>query len=165
MTISADMNKQLNEQITCELFSAHLYLSMSCVLEKMGLRMLARWFGRQAEEERQHGMKIVHYLQEVDATVTLDTIPKPKSEFGTAQQIVSEALGHEHMITGKITDLVSLAEDQKDWATRSFLQWCVDEQVEEVASVSEVLNLVKLAGDAHVLEMEARVEKLLAATP
>jgi ferritin len=155
------MNGQLNEQITNEFFAAHAYLQMSCVLEGMGLRMLAKWFEHHAAEEREHGMKIVHYVHEVGGKVRLDTIPKPEQEYADVEKIIQAALDHELEVTRMINELVALADEEKDYATRSFLQWFVDEQVEEVSVVTEVLDLVKLAGDKHMLQVEARVAKML----
>ena len=163
MMISNPMALKLNEQITHEFFAAHTYLAMSCDLEAMGLRILARWFRHHAEEEHGHGMKIINYLQDVGGEITLDVIPKPPEKLATVQQIVEAALKHEKHVTQQINELVGLADQKKDYATRSFLQWFVDEQVEEEATVGEVLDLVKLAGEKHMLQVEARVAKMLEA--
>ena len=77
------------------------------------------------------------------------------------ESIVQKALDHELLVTGQINDLVALAESEKDYATRSFLQWFVDEQVEEVSEVSGLLQLVQLAGEKHMLQVEARVAKMM----
>lgn len=161
MMISAEVNGRLNEQITSEFFAAHTYLAMSCELEKMGLKILAKWFRHHAAEEREHGMKIVHYLQDVGGTVSLNAIPKPTSGLGSVEKIVAEALKHEQVVTRQINELMALADTEKDYATRSFVQWFVDEQVEEEAVVGEVLQLVQLAGDKHMLQVEARVARML----
>lgn len=160
MMISNPMALKLNEQITHEFFSAHLYLAMSCAFNNMGLHILAKWFNDQADEERVHAMKIVNYVQDVGAAVRLDALPKPQEFSNTATEIVSAAVEHELAVTRLINELVALAESEKDYATRSFLQWFLDEQVEEVATVNELLQLVKLGGDEHMLEVEARVAKM-----
>ena len=160
MTISEPMARQLNEQITHELFSAHLYLAMSCAFNHMGLPILAKWFNDQADEERAHAMKIVNYVQDVGAPVRIDALLKPQGFSDSATEIVSVAVEHEVTITRQINELVALAESEKDYATRSFLQWFLDEQVEEVATVNGLLQLVKMGGDKHMLEVEARVANM-----
>lgn len=160
MMISNPMAQKLNEQITHELFSAHLYLAMSCAFDHMGLPNLAQWFIDQADEERAHAMKIVNYVQDVGAAVHLDALTKPQAFSDSPAEIVSVAVEHEMTITRQINELVGLAESEKDYATRSFLQWFLDEQVEEVSTVNGLLQLVKMGGDKHMLEVEARVAKM-----
>lgn len=160
MMISNHMAQKLNEQITHELFSAHLYLAMSCAFNHMGLPILGKWFNDQADEERAHGMKIVNYVQDVGAPVRLDALPKPQGFSDSPTDIVSTAVEHELTISRQINELVALAESEKDYATRSFLQWFLDEQVEEVATVNGLLQLVKMGGDKHMLQVEARVANM-----
>jgi ferritin len=159
--ISKKMTKKLNDQVTNELFAAHAYLGMSCKFADMGLRVMAQWFQKHADEERAHGMKILHYIQEVGASVSLDGIDQPKGKYTSAQQIVKAALDHELVVTKQIHAIVALADTEKDYATRSFMQWFVDEQVEEVAEVSEILELVQRAGDKNMLQVEARIARTL----
>ena len=156
MMISTAMNAKLNEQIAAEFAAAHAYLAMACAFDRMGLKALAKRFLQQHEEERGHGLKILHYIHEVGGTVSLEAVAKPKKEYKNAEAIVSAALQSEKDITAKINDLVTFADSEKDYATRSFLQWFIDEQVEEVSTMAELLNLVKLAGN-NVLQVEAVV--------
>ena len=156
MMISTAMNAKLNEQIGAEFAAAHAYLAMSCAFDRMALKTLAKRFLKQYDEEREHAMKILHYVQEVGGTVALEAVAKPKKDYKNTEAIVSTALQNEKDITAKINDLVTLADSEKDYATRSFLQWFVDEQVEEVSSMTDLLNVVKLAGD-NVLQVEALV--------
>lgn len=161
MLISEAMNAKLNEQITAEFSAAQSYLAMSCSFEGMSLTVMAKLFRVQYEEEREHGLKILKYVQEVGGTVGLDAIAKPKSDYTDAKSIVRAALESEERITGRINDLVALADSEKDYATRSFLNWFVDEQVEEVSSMTDLLNLVELA-DGNMLQVEARVRHQMA---
>lgn len=156
MMISTAMNAKLNDQIGAEFAAAHAYLAMACAFDRMALKVLAKRFLQQHDEELEHAMKILHYVQEVGGTVSLDAIAKPKKDYKNTEAIVSTALQNEKDITAKINDLMTLAESEKDYATRSFLQWFVDEQVEEVSSMTNLLNVVKLAGD-NVLQVEALV--------
>ncbi len=154
--ISETMNARLNQQIAAEFSTAHSYLAMTCALDRMGLKILAKWFLAQQEEEREHAMKILHYVQEVGGTVTLEDIDKPAPKFKNVEAVVRAALQSEQNVTQMINKLVALAESEKDYATRSFLNWFVDEQVEEVARMTDLLTLVQLAGD-NMLQVEARV--------
>lgn len=156
MMISATMNAKLNEQIAAEFAAAHAYLAMSCAFDRMALKVLAKRFLQQHDEEREHAMKVLHYVQEVGGTVSLEAVAKPKKDYKDTEAIVSTALQNEKDITTKINELMTLADAEKDYATRSFLQWFVDEQVEEVSSMTDLLNIVKLAGD-NVLQVEALV--------
>jgi len=156
MMISTTMDAMLNDQIGAEFAAAHAYLAMACVFDNMSLKALSGRFFKQYNEELEHAMRIVRYVLEVGGTVTLDAIAKPKKDYKNAEAIVSTAVQNEMDITAKINDLVTLAEKERDYATRSFLQWFVDEQVEEVSTMTELLNVVKLAGN-NVLQVEAAV--------
>ena len=157
MMISAAMQDKLNEQVTAEFGASHKYLQMACTLDNMGLKILAKWFIRQSGEEREHALKIVHYVLEVGGQVTLEDVPKPKDKTKTIKDIVVAGLESEKAVTRMINDLVDLAESEKDHATRSFLQWFVDEQVEEVSTFTDLLTMVELAKD-NVLQVEASLQ-------
>ncbi len=163
MMISETMNKHLNDQIALEFQAAHNYLAMACAFDQMGLPFLAKKFVGQSDEERSHGMKILGYIQEVGGLPVLTDISTPKADFKSIEEIVKAALASEMNVTKKVNDLVDAAQEEKDHATGSFLQWFVDEQVEEVSSMTDLLTLVKLAG-THVLQVEARVRHEMATT-
>jgi ferritin len=163
MMISAKMNKALNQQVTNELNASFSYLAMSFAFNDMGLRIFGERFKEQADEERGHAMKITGYIQEVGGKVCLDALAKPKSDYDSAQSMVEAALASEETVTKQINNLVALAETEKDYATRSFLQWYVDEQVEEVSSMSELLQMVKMAGEVNLFLVEGRLAKTTSA--
>lgn len=156
MMISKAMNAKLNGQLGAEFAAAHKYLGMACAFDRMGLKMLAKRFLTQHDEEREHGMKILKYIQEVGGTVALCSTPEPSGDFKTVESIVRAALDSEREITKMIHELVATANAENDYATASFLQWFVDEQVEEVSSITGLLQLVQLAG-GNVLQVEARI--------
>ena len=162
MLISQGMNAQLNAQITAELSAAQTYLAMACNLDEMGLKVLGKLFFGQGEEERGHATRILRYVQEVGGRVTLEALPKPKADYTDAKNIIAAALKNEQDISARINDLVGLADGEKDYATRSFLNWFVDEQVEEVSSMIDLLNLVELA-DGNMLQVESRVRHEMSA--
>ncbi len=156
MMISQAMCDKLNGQIKLEFSAAYQYLSMACTFDSMGLKILAQLFQQQYAEEREHALKILGYVQEVGGAVKLEAVPKPRGDCKTVQQIVEAALESEVAVTRAIGELMEAAIADKDHATQSFLKWFVDEQVEEVSSMTDLLTLVKLAGD-NVLQVESRV--------
>ncbi|MBP7829624.1 MAG: ferritin [Kiritimatiellae bacterium] len=146
--ISSKMAKAINGQINKELYSSYLYLAMSAQAEDLGLKGFANWFRVQAAEENGHAMKFFHYLGEQGARVKLAAIDQPPVEFKSAKAMFEETLKHEKYVTASIHALVDLALAEKDHATGSFLKWFVDEQVEEEANAQEIVDWLKLAGDA-----------------
>ena len=156
MLISKSMNARLNKQITAELSAAQTYLAMACKLDAIGLKVLGKRFFGQYQEEREHAIRILKYVQEVGGGVALEALPKPKADYSDARSIIAAALENELDISAMINDLVALADSEKDYATRSFLNWFVDEQVEEVSSMTDLLSLVDLAA-GNMLQVENRV--------
>ena len=147
MMISKKMQDELNKQVNAELYSYYLYLAMSAHLEHQNYTGFAAWMHAQAEEEQMHAMKIYDYLHRVGAKVELEQIDKPKTEWSSPKEIFEDSLEHEKKVTKMINDLVNLAIDEKDHSTRSFLQWFVDEQVEEEDSVQTIIDKFEMIGD------------------
>lgn len=145
--ISEKLEKALNQQINAEYFSSYLYLSMSSFFDFKGLPGMATWMRFQAQEEMIHAMKFYDFVLERDGRVLLAEIESPQTEWDSALNVFEEAYAHEQKVTGMINNLVSLAREEKDYAADSFLQWFVDEQVEEEASVTAVLDQLRLVGD------------------
>lgn len=163
MLITDAMNKKLNEQIANELNASYHYLSMACRFDHMGLRIFAARFEQQSDEERGHALRILKYIQDVGGEVSLAALARPRDDYNSVLSIVQAALDSEMNVTRQINDLVALADQQNDYATRSFLQWFVDEQIEEVRSMTDLLQLVKMAGESSALLVEARLMKMMAA--
>ena len=142
------IEKALNEQINAELYSAYLYQSMAAYFEDKSLDGFARWMDLQAEEEMAHARKIYDYVNERGGRVILDGIEKPKNEWNSNLEVFEDSLAHEEKITAMINDLVALANEENDYATHSFLQWFVDEQVEEEDNVGAIVDKLRLVGDS-----------------
>lgn len=138
------MAKVLNEQLNHEFYSAYLYLSMSAYCSKMDFNGAASWFLLQYQEELQHATRFYNYLIEQDATISLKKIGQPEKKFGTLLETFQKSLGHEQMMTGLLNELSNKALKEKDHATYNLLQWFVNEQVEEEATVSEIISKIKL---------------------
>ena len=145
--ISKKMQDALNKQLNAELFSSYLYLSMAAHFESSNMKGFANWMNRQSSEEYGHAMKFYKYLVDVGAKVALNTIDKPKDKWTSPKQAFDEALKHEKKITKMINDLADLAVIEKDHATNIFLHWFVTEQVEEVASVEDIVYKFEMIGD------------------
>lgn len=161
MAISKTMSAKLNQQITSEFYSSQIYLQMACMCRSMSLDRLAAFFRAQAAEEREHALKILDYVLEVGSTVKLGQIAAPRATWPSVVAALKEALGHEQKVTAQINALVALAEKEKDYATRSFLNWYVDEQVEEEASFGQLVDVATMAGK-NLLQLESYVGHLLA---
>ncbi|SIR50415.1 ferritin [Halanaerobium kushneri] len=146
--LKENVEKALNKQINAELYSAYLYQSMAAYFEDKSLAGFARWMDLQAEEEMIHARKIYDFVNERGGRVILEGIDKPKSDWDSNLEVFEDSLAHEQKVTAMINDLVALADQENDYATHSFLQWFVDEQVEEEDSVGEIVDKLKLVGDS-----------------
>lgn len=142
--LSKVMEKEINNQINEELFSAYIYLSMSAWFERQNLGGFANWMYIQYQEELTHAMKFFKYMNEVGGKVALQKIEKPREDWGNPVLAFEETLKHEQHITKRINKLVALAKKENDYATENFLQWYVDEQVEEEKNASEILGHLKM---------------------
>lgn len=146
--VSQKMQDAMNEQIKHELESAHLYMSMAAYFNSLGWDGMATWMQKQSEEEYGHAMKFYHHLVERDARVLLTELAKPEHEWASPLAAFEAAYEHEKFITGKINDLVNLANQESDHAAHAFLQWFVTEQVEEEASTSKVAQMLERVGNS-----------------
>ncbi len=146
MKISEKMQDALNEQINAEFYSAYLYLSMAGYLESQDLSGMSHWMKKQADEELEHGMKLFDYLIERGGTVALKRIEEPPSSWDSPMAVFQESYEHEQKVTGLINKLYDSAKAEGDHATEISLQWFITEQVEEEASVSAVLEKLRMSG-------------------
>ncbi len=136
--------KALNSQINAEMYSSYLYLSMESYFQSESLSGFASWMRGQVQEELFHGMKFYDFVNERGGRVTLDSIGRPDADWKSPLAAFEHILKHEQMVTGLINDLMDLAIAEQDHATKIFLQWFVSEQVEEEATVGEVVNKLRL---------------------
>ncbi len=146
--ISKKMEKALNGQLNAELYSAYLYLSMAAYFESADLAGFANWMRVQDAEERLHAMKFYDYIIERGGRVTLGPIQAPPSDWDSPLAVFEATLTHEQKVTGLINDLMDLAREEKDNASEIFLQWFVNEQVEEEDNAGKVLGQLKLIKDS-----------------
>ena len=152
--INQRLEKAINEQINAELYSAYLYLSMGAYFEEQGLEGFANWMRVQFEEEQFHGLKFFNYLAERGGRVLLAAIEQPATEWESPVAVFEEVLKHERHVTSLINNLIDISIEERDHATKSFLNWFIDEQVEEEAAAESLLNQLKLVeGDGRGLLM------------
>ncbi len=157
--ISKEIASALNEQIVHELHASNSYLAIASFMDGRGLKILAGFFFRQSAEEREHAMKILRYLLDVDGDVRIGSIPEPKADFQSVEEAVQTSLDQEIEVTGQIHRIMGMADDARDYPTASFLKWFVDEQVEEQSSMNDLLALVQMAGPNNLLLVEDRLLK------
>lgn len=148
--INKRMQDAINEQIKFEIYSANLYLSMSAYIEGKNLKGIAHWLRVQYEEETFHALKLYDYLKNREGQVIIQSIDAPPSEFGTPLETFEKVLEHEQHVTAGINKLYKIAMEENDFAAQIFLQWYVNEQMEEEASAAEVIGKMKLIGDRGV---------------
>jgi ferritin len=138
---------EMNDQIKHELYSAYLYLSMAAHCESVNLPGFAHWMKTQAQEETEHALKFFEYINDQGGKVVLQAIDQPPSEFTTPTALFQATLEHEKFVTSRIHGLYALALQEKDYPSQVFLQWFVNEQVEEEKNASSILESIKIAGD------------------
>jgi ferritin len=148
--LSNKIQDAFNKQVNAELFSSYLYLSMSAHFEAQNLKGMAQWMRLQAQEELQHALKFLDFINERGGRVLLTGLEGPKTEWGSPLEVFEETCEHEAKVTGLIHGLVDVAISDKDHAANTFLQWFVTEQVEEEATAQEIRDKLKLAGDNPV---------------
>jgi ferritin len=148
--ISKTLQDAINEQINFELFSAYLYLSMSAHFETQNLSGFANWTRVQYQEETGHAMKLYKYVFDRSGAVTLKAIAQPATKFKTPLDIFKEVLKHEQKVTSLINKLYELAVKERDYAAQIFLQWFINEQVEEEKNATDIINILEMIGDSPV---------------
>ena len=152
--INEKLEKAFNDQINKEFYSEYLYLAMQAYFERLNLKGFVNWFDVQVQEEHAHAMGMFDYVHERGGEVELEAIAKPETKWDSPLACFEEVLKHEEYVTSRINALMDVAEEVKDRAAISFLNWYLKEQVEEEASVGDVLATLKLIkNDAKALLM------------
>jgi len=155
MLISHELAQAINEQIGREFGASMQYLSIAGYFHVQKLTLLSKLFFDQAEEEKVHAMKLVHYVLDTQGELRIPSIAQPQPTFASAEEAVQAALNWEQEVTGQINRLMDLAVSQNDYLAQSFLQWFVDEQLEEVTTMDQLLSVVRRAGEKNLLMVEA----------
>lgn len=142
----------LVRQIEREAYSSNLYLSMASWAETNGFSGVSEWMYAQAEEEKIHLLKFMKYVNERGGVAVIPAVAQPPSDFKNVQDVFERTLEHEQYITESINEIVGVCLENKDFTTHNWVQWFITEQIEEEASVSAIIDKLKLL-DGHNLYM------------
>lgn len=153
--ISQDLCDAINAQIGREFGASMQYLQIAAYFEGMALERAAKLFFEQSDEERTHAMKLLKYVLDAGGEVHIPPIDAPKSNFASAEEAVSGALHWEMDVTDNFNNLMEIALGEKDYLARQFLDWFVNEQLEEVSKMDKLLRVVKSVGDRNLYMLEA----------
>jgi ferritin len=136
----------LNLQIEREDYSSQLYLSMASWAENNGFEGVSNWLYAQTEEERVHMLKLIKYVNDRDGIAAIPGIDTPPTDFGDVFTMFDKVLAHEQYISGSINEIVAVCISENDYTTQNWIQWFVNEQIEEEASVKAIIDKLKLLG-------------------
>ena len=153
----------LNVQIEKESYSSHLYLSMASWAETQGYEGIAQWLYVQADEERLHMLKFIHYVNERGGNAVISAIKAPPAKFKDVMEIFQSVLRHEEFITASINEIVSVCNKEKDFTTLNFVQWFVAEQIQEEKSARAIIDKVKLLGKQNLYLLDKDIMAMRAA--
>ena len=145
---SKRVSELMNKQIKYELDSAYMYLSMAAYFEGENLNGLAHWMRTQAKEEQAHAMKFYNFIFERGGSVTLLGIEQPTAKYDSVRAVFMQTLEHEKKVTGLIEAIYAAAVEDKDYASQTFLNWFIDEQVEEEKNATDILETIRIGGDS-----------------
>lgn len=163
--LNEKIEKALNDQIQKEDYSSQLYLSMASWAENQGLSGIAEWLYAQSEEERMHMLKFVHYVNDRGGKAVIPAMEKPPVQFESIPNMFAEVLKHEQYISQSINDIVGLCIEEKDFTTHNWIQWFVEEQIEEESSAQEIVDKIEMIGTdgKHLYMFDRDIMKLRAA--
>jgi len=146
--LSETMQNAFNNQINAEMFSSNLYLSMAAYFESLNLPGFATWLEVQAKEEMGHAMKFYKYINERRGRAWIRGVESPQGMWNTPLEVFEHVLKHEQHVTSLVNKLVEMATLEKDIASQVFLQWFVNEQVEEEKNADEIVQRLKMIGSS-----------------
>ncbi len=155
MLISRKLAKAFNDQIGHEFGASLQYVSIAAHFNQRQLTLLAKLFLKQADEERLHAMKFVQYLLDTKGDLQIPAVAAPTPAFASAADAVEAALAWEKDVTRQITGLMDVAVKESDYLAQSFLQWFIDEQLEEVVKMDRLVSVIKQSGEKNLLMVEA----------
>jgi len=153
--ISQELANAINAQIGREFGAGLQYVAIAAHFERRQLKLLGKLFFEQAQEENQHAMKFVRYLLNTKADLQIPAVASPTASFASAADAVQAALTWEQEVTEQIGQLMHLAAKDNDYLSQGFLQWFIDEQLEEIVKMDRLLTIIREAGEKHLLTVEA----------
>ena len=148
--LSKKVEESLNQQIQKEGYSSNLYLAMASWADTEGYAGISQWLFAQAEEEKTHMMKIIHFVNERGGHALIPAYEAPPAKFEGIKKLFNQILDHERFITKSINEIVALSIKEDDFATHNWIQWFVTEQIEEESSVQAILDKLNLLGEKNL---------------
>jgi len=158
--LKSKVEKIMNEQIEKEGFSSILYLSMASWAESKGMAGVAQWLFAQAEEEKEHMLKFIAYINERGGRAIIPAFEKPKNEWKDIHILFAEVLDHEKYISESINKILEIAIKENDYASQNWIQWFVAEQVEEESSVQAVIDKLNLISKNNLYAFDRDIMSL-----
>lgn len=151
-----------NRQIEREGYSSNLYLAMASWAEANGFSGVADWLYVQSDEERMHMLKFIKYVNERNGKAVIPAFQKPETEYNNVEELFKEVLRHEEYVTASINEIVALTLEERDFNTHNFLQWFVNEQIEEEKSARIILDKLHLVGNNNLYQFDRDIMSLRA---
>lgn len=148
--LNKKVEKALVAQIEKEGYSSHLYLAMAGWAESKGMAGIAKWLYAQADEEREHMLKFIYYVNERGGRAIIPGFEQPPVDFDGVQKLFEQVLEHERYVSKSINDIVAVCLEEKDFTTHNWIQWFVEEQIEEEASAQTILDKLNLVGNGSL---------------
>jgi ferritin len=153
----------LNEQVEKEGYAAQLYLAMASWTETKGYEGISEWFYAQHKEEIEHMLKIIKYVNERGGKAIVPSVKQPPADFDNIKQVFEASLEHEQLVTASINNIVGVCLEEKDFTTHNWIQWFVDEQLEEESSVQKILDKLNLIGNGNLYMFDRDIMSLRSA--
>jgi ferritin len=165
--IKKTVEAAINEQIKREEHSSRIYLAMAIWCESNGFPGAAAFLYRQSDEERMHQLKLVHYVNDRGGVASLMSLDTPVSKYYSLQQVFEKVMEHERYITASINDVYEVTLNEKDYTTGNFLQWYINEQIEEESTMQTILDKISLVGHEKggMFHIDKELSAMAAAAP
>ena len=165
--LTSKIEAALNKQVTVEAESSQIYLAMASWAENLGFEGVSQFMYAHSDEEREHMLKLIKFINERGGHAKISQLSAPPSEFGSFKDMFQLLFDHEVLVSQSINDLVDISLQEKDYATHNFLQWYVSEQIEEGGLARNILDKINLIGDdkSGFYLFDNDIKQLIANTP
>lgn len=163
--ISKKIEEAINRQIKNEEHSSRIYMAMASWCETNGYRGAAEYLYKQSDEERMHMLKFIKYLNDRGGYAKLQALETPNPDYKSVLEVFQNSLRHEEFVTAAINDIYAITLTEKDYTTGNFLQWFINEQIEEESTVHQIIDKINLVGDdkAGMFHIDKELEAMAAA--
>lgn len=162
--ISKKVEEAINNQIKNEEHSSRIYMAMASWCETQGYRGAADFLYKQSDEERMHMLKFIKFLNDRGGYSQLQALELPNAKYSSLLEVFQNVLKHEEFITASINNIYAITMEEKDYTTGNFLQWYINEQIEEESTAHSILDKMNLVGDdkAGLFHIDKELDALAA---